>query len=156
MPVPRPETHRSSKAAMWPRSHTSGLISGSCTRSRSASLIVSTSQWVRSRASESRTRIHSRSSGSAPPRGTVTGLKAGIESLGGPAGYDRLTERYGTRWLGTVIWRREAPPHVRDARCGGADIGSPAGGRVQPLLRTRPVPVQLLLALVVPALFGAI
>ena len=34
---------------MCPRSQTSGLISGSCTRSRSDSLIDSTSQWVRSR-----------------------------------------------------------------------------------------------------------
>src|SRR4051794_41913590 len=32
----------------------------------------------------------------------------------------------------------------------------PPGGGVQPLLRTRPVPVQLLLAVVVPVAFGAL
>src|SRR5437764_9508157 len=36
---------------MWPRSHTSGLISGEWTRSRSSSLIGATSASVRSRAS---------------------------------------------------------------------------------------------------------
>ena len=36
---------------MWPRSHTSGLISGECTRSRSQSEIEATSASVRSRAS---------------------------------------------------------------------------------------------------------
>src|SRR5436853_6516351 len=37
-----------------------------------------------------------------------------------------------------------------------ADIGSPPGGGVQPLLRTRPVPVQLLLVVILPAAFGAL
>src|SRR3954451_18861707 len=160
MPVPRPDTQRSSKAAMCPRSHTSGLISGSCTRSRSASAIVSTSQCVRSRASASRTRIHSRSSGSAPPRGTVTGLKAGIRSLRALLGAADAWNVTGPRRSASGGWRAEAraaaPLCLRDAPITGADIGSRAGGRVQPLLRTRPVPVQILLAVVVPAAFGAI
>src|SRR3954469_12090770 len=151
MPVPRPDTHRSSNAAMCPRSHTSGLISGSCTRSRSACSSDSTSHRVRSRASESRMRIHSPSSGSAPPRGTVTGLKEGKGSLRGSCfvrpvhGTLRQSARRRQdrrKWLAT--------PRSTLLREG------PAGGGGPPLLRNRPVPVQIVLVVIVPALFGAI
>src|SRR5271169_131490 len=56
MPPWRWASHRSSYAAMWPRSHTRGLMIGECTRSRSALLSEATSSSVPRRARSSSAR----------------------------------------------------------------------------------------------------
>src|SRR3954447_10042844 len=56
------------------------------------------------------------------------------------------------RPVGTVKRLRPSPRRA----LAGADIGCRAGGRMQPLLRDRPVPVQIISAIVLPAAFGAL
>src|SRR3954447_7956837 len=139
-PPSSPHSHRSSNAAIWPMSQTSGLISGSWTLFMSSSETASISASVRSRDSRRSAAIAGRSSASTPPRGSGNGWSEGTRAvrsiLGGFARAPSADQRRLAHRVRGVVY---------------------APARLMPVLLTsRPIPLRVVLAGVIPAAAGAL
>ena len=129
-------SHRSSYAAMWPRSQTSGLMIGECTRSRSSSLSAATSASVPRRVSlqfgedlrRARPVLRRRAWRSKWPccSGTYcTNSRASARFLGALPGSSRISLRLDALEVGRRRRRRRSPSAAR-AGAGWRERGGSA------------------------------